>query len=159
MKQYAYVLVAVLLCSVVYAWAETSAPIVAVIPFEVAGISQDDADAFTARFAETLATSGTVSIADSHTVDTVLTQQGLTASDLIDAERATTFAAEAGANFLIIGKLFAIGNMAGAFVTIIGANPVTVSVAVRQAESVNTLMAEVSELCEELMGNVTDERE
>lgn len=156
MSRCACIFVMILLCSAVCAWAETSAPIVAVIPFEVASISQDDADAFTARFTETLATSGTLSIANSHTVNTVLTQQRLTASDLIDAERAVSFAAEVSADFLIIGKLFALGDMVGAFVTIIGANPVTVSVTVRQAESMDALMTEVTGMCEELMKSVAE---
>lgn len=154
MKRCTYILVAVLLCSAVCAWTETSVPIVAVIPFEAAGVTQDNAAAFTARFAETLATDGTLSVADSHSIDTLLAQQGLTASDLIDAERSVSFAAEVGANFLIIGKLFAIGDMAGAFVTMLGAHPEAVSVTVRQAESIDALMTEVPGMCTELLGDV-----
>lgn len=154
MKRYFIILVAVMLYSAVCAWAEYSMPIVAVIPFEVAGIAQNDADAFTTQFAEILATNGTVSVTDSRTVGVLLVQQGLTASELIDAERATTFASEVGADFLIIGKLFALNDMAGTFVTIIGTHPVTVSVAVRQEESMDALMATVPGMCEELLENV-----
>lgn len=154
MKRYFIILMAVMLYSAVCAWAEYSMPIVAVIPFEVAGIAQNDADAFTARFTEILAADGTVSVTDSRTVGVLLVQQGVTASELIDAEHATTFASEVGADFLIIGKLFALNDMAGTFVTIIGTHPVTVSVAVRQAESMNALMEAVPELCAELLENV-----
>lgn len=154
MKRYFIILVAVMLYSAVCAWAEYSMPVVAVIPFEVAGIAQNDADAFTTQFAEILATNGTVSVTDSRTVGVLLVQQGLTVSELIDAERATTFASEVGADFLIIGKLFALNDMAGTFVTIIGTHPVTVSVAVRQAESMDALMTEVPEMCAELLENV-----
>lgn len=138
----------------VCAWAETSVPIVAVVPFEAAGVAQDDADAFAARFTETLATSGTVSVADTRDVGALLARQGLAAFDLIDAERAASFATEAGADFLVVGKVFALGDMAGAFVTILGVKPPTAFVAVRQAESLDALMAEVTGLCAELLGNM-----
>lgn len=39
---------AAVLCSAVCAWAETKLPVITVVPFEAAGVSQEDADAFTA---------------------------------------------------------------------------------------------------------------
>lgn len=140
----------------VCAWAETKLPVIAVVPFEAAGVSQEDADAFTARFAETLAAGGTVSAADSRAVGALLARQGLAASDLIDAERSASFAAETGADFIVVGKLFSLGGSVGAFVTMIGVKPPSASVAVRQAESVDALMAEVPGLCEELLGNAAE---
>lgn len=158
MRRGAAIFAAAVLCSAVCAWAETSAPIVAVIPFEVAGVAQDDVDAFTARFAEMLSASGTVSLAESRAVNAMLARQGLAASDLIDAERAASFASEAGADFLVVGKLFALGDMAGAFVTMLGVKPPTATVTVRQAESMDALMAAVPGLCAELLGNTAAER-
>lgn len=156
MRQYSAILAA-MLCSAVCAWAETKLPVIAVVPFEAAGVSQEDADAFTARFAETLAAGGTVSAADSRAVGALLARQGLAASDLINAERAASFAAETGADFIIVGKLFSLDGSVGAFVTIIGVKPPSASVAVRQAESVDALMAEMPGLCEELLGNAAED--
>lgn len=152
----AAIVAAAVLCSFVCAWAETKLPVIAVVPFEAAGVLQEDADAFTARFAETLAAGGTVSAADSRAVGVLLARQGFAASDLIDAERAASFAAEAEADFLIVGKLFSFGSSVGAFVTMIGVKPPSASVAVRQAESVDALMAEVPGLCAELLGNAAE---
>lgn len=149
----AAIVAAAVLCSFVCAWAETKLPVIAVVPFEAAGVSQEDADAFTARFAETLVAGGTVSAADSCAVGALLARQGLAASDLIDAERASSFAEEAGADFLVVGKLFSLGGSAGAFVTMLGVNPAAASVAVRQAESMDALMAAVPGLCAELLGS------
>ena len=145
MRQRAVVLAAVL-CAAVCVWAESRVPIVAVIPFEAAGVAQHDADAFADRLAEELAASGTVSVADRHAVGALLARQGLTATELIDAERAAAFA-----DYLAVGNLFAIGTAAGALVTLIGVNPVTASVAARQAESMDALMAAVPGLCAELL--------
>lgn len=152
----AAIVAAAVLCSFVCAWAETKLPVIAVVPFEAAGVSQEDADAFTARLTETLTAGGTVSVADSRTVDTLLARQGLAASDLIDAERSASFAAETGADFIVVGKLFSLGGFAGAFVTKIGVKPPSASVTVRQAESVDVLMAEVPGLCAELLGNAAE---
>lgn len=156
MRRRAAIVAAAVLCSAVCTWAEAGAHVVAVVPFEAAGVSQEDADAFTARFAETLAAGGTVSAADNRAVGALLARQGLAASDLMDAERASSFAAESGADFLVVGKLFALGNMAGAFVTMIGVNPAAASVAVRQAESMDALMTAVPGLCAELLGNAAE---
>lgn len=156
MRRHAAIFAAVALCSAACAWAEASAPVVAVIPFEAAGVAQDDADAFTARLAETLSASGTISVADSRAVGVLLARHGLAVSDLIDAERAASFAAEAGADFLVVGKLFALGDMAGAFVTMLGVKPPTATVTVRQAESMDALMAEMAGLCAELLGNMAE---
>lgn len=155
MRLYATVLV-VMLCAAVSARTESRVPVVAVISFEAAGVAQDDADAFTAMFAEALAASGTVSVADRHAVGALLARQGLTASDLIDAERAAAFAAQAGADYLAVGKLFAIGTAAGALVTLIGVNPVTASITARQAESMDALMAAVPGLCAELLESIAE---
>ncbi|MDE6704793.1 MAG: hypothetical protein K2J81_02695 [Treponemataceae bacterium] len=155
MRRRAVVLAAVL-CAAVYARAAPNLPAVAVVPFEAAGVAQDDADVFADRLAEELAASGTVSVADRRAVDAVLARQGLAASDLIDAERATAFVAQAGADYLAVGKLFAVGTSAGALVTLIGVNPVTASVAARQAESIDALMAAVPGLCAELLESVAD---
>lgn len=152
MRRYSAILAA-MLCSFVCAWAEPKLPVIAVVPFEAAGVSQEDADAFTARLTETLTAGGTVSVADIHTVNTLLARQGLAASDLIDAERAASFAAETGTDFIIVGKLFSLGGSVGAFITMIGVKPPSASVTVRQAESVDALMAEMPGLCEELPGN------
>ena len=62
---------------------------------------------------------------------------------------------QVGADYLAVGKLFAVGTSVGALVTLIGANPVTVSIAARQAESMDALMAAVPGLCAELLGSVT----
>lgn len=150
------VTLAAVLCAAVCAHAEPNLPVVAVVPFEAAGVAQDDADALTARFVETLAASGAVSVADRRAVDALLARQGLAASDLIDAERAAAFAAQAGADFLAVGKVFAIGNAAGALVTMLGLKPLSVSVAARQAESMDALMAAVPGLCAELVGNAAE---
>lgn len=150
MRRYAAVLVAVL-CTAVNAWTESRVPIVAVIPFEAAGVAQDDVDSFAARLAEELAASGTVSMADRRAVDALVARQGLSASELIDAERAAEFLAQVGADYLAVGKLFAVCTSAGALVTLIGTNPATVSIAARQAESMDALMAAVSGLCAELL--------
>ncbi|MBD5426027.1 MAG: hypothetical protein HDR38_00480 [Treponema sp.] len=150
MRRRAVVLAAVL-CAAVCVWAESRVPIVAVIPFEAAGVAQSDADVFADRLAEELAASGTVSVADRRAVGTLLARQGLTATELIDAERAAAFAAQAGADYLAVGKLFAIGTAAGALVTLIGVTPVTASVAARQAENMDALMAAVPGLCAELL--------
>lgn len=150
------VFAAMLLCSAVCAWTETSMPIVAIVPFEAAGVAQDDADALTARFAEQLAASGTFSVADRRAVDALLARQGLAASDLIDAERAAAFAAQAGADYLVVGKVFAIGNAAGAIVTMLGVKPLSASVAARQEESMDALMAAVPGLCAELLGSMAE---
>lgn len=155
MRRHAAVVAAVL-CAAVCARAAPNLPAVAVVPFEAAGVAQDDADVFADRLAEELAASGTVSVADRRAVGALLARQGLTASDLIDAERTAAFAAEAGADFLAVGKLFAIGTSAGALVMLIGVKPPTAFVAVRQAESVDALMAAVPGLCAELLGNATD---
>ncbi|MDE7141257.1 MAG: hypothetical protein K2O09_10995 [Treponemataceae bacterium] len=157
MRRRAAVLAAVL-CAAVGARAAPNLPAVAVVPFEAAFVAQHDADAFADRIAEELAASGTVSVADRHAVGALLARQGLTATELIDAERAAAFAAQAGADYLAVGKLFAIGTAAGALVTLIGVNPVTASVAARQAESMDALMVAVPGLCAELLGNVTDGR-
>lgn len=156
MRRRTAIVVAAVLCAAVCARAAPNLPAVAVVPFEVAGVAQDDADAFAAQLAETLSASGTVSLADSRAVGALLARQGLAASDLIDAERVAAFASEAGADFLVVGKLFAIGTAAGALVTLIGVNPVTASVAARQAESMDALMAAVPGLCAELLGNATE---
>lgn len=148
--------IAAVLCAAVGARAAPPLPAVAVVPFEAAFVAQDDADAFADRLAEELAASGTVSVADRHAVGALLARQGLTATALIDAERAAAFAAQAGADYLAVGKLFAIGTAAGALVTLIGVNPVTASVAARQAESMDALMAAVPGLCAELLESVAD---
>ena len=155
MRRRAAVLAAVL-CAAVCVWAESRVPIVAVIPFEAAGVAQSDADTFADRLAEELAASGTVSVADRHAVGALLARQGLTASDRIDAERAAACAAQAGADSLAVGKLVAIGTAAGALVTLIGVNPVTASITARQAESIDALMAAVPGLCAELLESVAD---
>ncbi|MDE7227486.1 MAG: hypothetical protein K2N31_04115 [Treponemataceae bacterium] len=123
---------------------------------EAAGVAQHDADAFADQLAEELAASGTVSVADRRAVGALLARQGLTASDLIDAERAASFAAEAGADFLVVGNVFALGDMAGVFVTMLGVKSPTATIAVRQTESLDALMAEVTGLCAELLGNATE---
>lgn len=89
-------------------------------------------------------------------MDTLLARQGLVASDLIDAERATSFATGTGTDYIIVGKLFSLGGSVGAFITMIGVKPPSASVTVRQAESVDALMAAVPGLCEELLGNATE---
>ncbi|MDE7227106.1 MAG: hypothetical protein K2N31_02145 [Treponemataceae bacterium] len=150
------VILAAVLCAAVGARAVPNLPVVAVVPFEAAGVAQDDADVFADRLAEKLAASGTVSVTDRRAVGTLLARQELTASGLIDAERAAAFAAQAGADYLAVGKLFAIGTSAGALVTLIGVNPVTASVAARQAESVDALMAAVPGLCAELLESMAD---
>ncbi len=155
MRRRAAILAAVL-CAAVCARAAPNLPAVAVLPFEAAFVAHHDADAFADRLAEELAASGTVSVTDRRAVGALLARQGLTASDLIDAERAAAFAAEAGADFLAIGKLFSLGTSAGALVTLIGVNPVTASVAARQEESMDALMAAVSGLCAELLGSIAD---
>lgn len=154
MKRYFIILAAVLMYSAVCAWAESNTPVIAVIPFEAAGVSQNDADAFTARFTEILAANETVSVVESRAVNTLLARQEIAISDLIDEKRAVAFATEANADFLIIGNLFALGNMAGVFITLIGVNPITVSVAMRQEESMDALMATVPGMCKELLENV-----
>ena len=155
MRRYAAVVAAVL-CAAVGARAAPNLPAVAVVPFEAAFVAQDDADAVADRLAEELAASGTVSVADRRAVGALLARQGLTATELIDAERAAAFAAQAGADYLAVGKLFAIGTSAGALVTLIGVNPVTASVAARQAESMDALMAAVPGLCAELLESMAD---
>lgn len=150
------VTLAAVLCAAVCAHAELNLPVVAVLPFEAAFIAQHDADALTDRFAEELAASGTVSVADRRAVDALLARHGLAASDLLDAERAADFATQAGADFLAVGKVFAIGNAAGALVTMMGVKPLSVSVAARQAESMDALMAAVPGLCAELLGNAAE---
>ncbi|MDE6349579.1 MAG: hypothetical protein K2K67_01065 [Treponemataceae bacterium] len=155
MRRYAAVVAAVL-CAAVCARAAPNLPVVAAVPFEVAGVAQHDADAFADRLAEELAASGTVSVADRRAVGALLARQGLTATELIDAERAAAFAAQAGADYLAVGKLFAIGTAAGTLVTLVGVNPVTASVAARQAESMDALMAAVPGLCVELLESMAD---
>lgn len=54
MRRRVAIVAAAVLCSAVCTWAETKLPVIAVVPFEAAGVSQENADAFTARFAETL---------------------------------------------------------------------------------------------------------
>lgn len=155
MRRRAAVIV-VMLCVAVSAWAESKVPVVAVISFEAAGIAQSDADTFADRLAEELAASGTVSVADRHAVGALLARQGLTATALIDEERAAAFAAQSGADYLAVGKLFAIGTAAGALVTLIGVNPVTASITARQAESMDALMAAVPGLCAELLESIAE---
>ena len=155
MRRHAAVVAAVL-CAAVGARTAPNLPVVAVVSFEAAFVAQHDADAFADRLAEELTASGTVSVADRRAVGTLLARQGLTATELIDAERAAAFAAQAGADFLAAGKLFAIGTAVGALVTLIGVNPVTASVAARQAESMDALMAAVPGLCAELLESMAD---
>ena len=150
------VVIAAVLCAAVYARAAPNLPAVAVVPFEAAFVAQHDANAFADRLAEELAASGTVSVSDRHAVGALLARQGLTVSDLIDAERAASFAAEAGAYFLVVGNVFALGDMAGVFVTMLGVKSPTATIAVRQAESLDALMAEVPGLCAELLGSAAD---
>ncbi|MBD5448356.1 MAG: hypothetical protein HDR32_11660 [Treponema sp.] len=150
------VILAAVLCAAVGARAVPNLPVVAVVPFEAAFVAQHDADAFADRLAEELAASGTVSVADRHAVGALLARQGLTATALIDAERVAAFAAESGADFLAIGKLFAIGTAAGTLVTLIGVNPVTASITARQAESMDALMAAVPGLCAELLESIAE---
>ena len=150
MRRRAVVLAAVL-CAAACVWAESRVPIVAVIPFEAAGIAQSDADTFADRLAEELTAFCTVSVADRRAVGALLARHGLAASELIDAERAAEFLAQVGADYLAVGKLFAVGTSAGALVTLIGVKPVTASVAARQAASMDALMAAVPGLCAELL--------
>lgn len=126
MKRGSGVCAAVMLCFAVCARAEQKLPVVAVMPFEAAGIGQENADVFMAQFSQVLAETGSVSVADSHAVGALLAQNGLDASGLIDAEWSAAFAAEAGADFLAVGKLFALGSSLNAFVTLIGVNPAAV---------------------------------
>ncbi|MDE6774275.1 MAG: hypothetical protein K2J14_06580 [Treponemataceae bacterium] len=144
------------LCAAVSARAAPNLHVVAVVPFEATFVAQDDADAFADRLAAELAASGTVSVADRRVMGALLARQGLTATKLIDAERAAAFAAQAGADYLAVGKLFAIGTAADALVTLIGVNPVTASITARQAESMDALMAAVPGLCAELLESMAD---
>ena len=127
---------------------EDAPPVIAFVPFNAAGVSQEEAELFSAMLAKEFEAGGGFSVVQSDDVYA-----------LIEMEQAVKIALELGADFIVTGKLFAFGDSHGAFITMFGVNPAVAVVAARQEEGMDALMATAPGLCAELLDYVAAKSE
>ena len=119
---------------------EDAPPVVAFVPFNAAGVLQEEAELFSAMLAKEFEAGGGFSVVQRGDV-----------SALIEMEQAVKIASELEADFIVTGKLFAFGDSHGAFITMFGVNPAVAVVAARQEEGMDALLNTIPELCAELL--------
>lgn len=138
---------------------EDAPPVVAFVPFNAAGVSQEEAETFAARLAETFAAGFSAIVADSKAVGSLLERYGGAKFEVLEVEQSLAFAAEVGADILIGGTIGCFLETFTAFITVLNVNPAVISVIIREGDSMDALMATMPGLCAELLESTAHKNE
>ena len=139
------------LCAAALLYAEDAPPVVAVVPLTATGVTQEEAETFAARLAETFAAGFSATVADSKAVGSLLERYGGAKFEVLEVEQSLAFAAEVGADILIGGTIGCFLETFTAFITVLNVNPAVISVIIREGDCMDALMATVPGLYAEFL--------